>query len=299
MRYILQHLGTAPNGTFFNLPLFDKQTYYDIIFLGIPLNFGGLSKKSHAGLGVSALRSTSQAFPSIQLDDSTSQGWYDYDQSKTLLHGKKLCDAGDILVENFDAIKAVNEIPKIVNYLLTRCRKLFIIGGDHSITYWTSQGIKGSDMVIFDAHEDAISIYGKFPNHSNFVSYLDKSTHVKRIFQVGLRGIVPNRRKPVPKKRTIIRTEKQLNQVIAGSANPVHVSIDWDVIDPSFLPNVSSPMPGGWNLTELVDKIRLVKSLLPDIRVVECVEFSPKPGDIPTESLSLVFSLLRIGDNLF
>ena len=86
---------------------------------------------------------------------------------------------------------------------------------------------------------------------------------------LGVKGIID----------TIIKT--------VGTTNPVYLSIDIDVIDPSIAPGTGTPESGGWTTRELR---QIVRGLVP-LRIVgaDLVEVSP-PYDNKGETTALAAS---------
>ncbi|MEO0206325.1 MAG: arginase family protein, partial [candidate division WOR-3 bacterium] len=73
-------------------------------------------------------------------------------------------------------------------------------------------------------------------------------------------------------------------------AEPIYVTIDVDVLDPSVLPAVATPEPNGITFKELLDCILLLKAK--EIIGADIVEYNPMAAS-PYASGSSVAEILR------
>lgn len=143
-----------------------------------------------------------------------------------------------------------------------------IIGGDHSISYASVKLIEPKVFVSFDAHPDCED------------KELCYSSVTRKIIERGYKTILYGVRSFSRKesdfmnrngiKIATIRDLKAINE-------PTYLSIDFDVLDPSIMPNVNCPEPNGLTFKQVLDAIRiLAKNLI----AVDFVEF------VPTENIT-------------
>ncbi|UCD06638.1 MAG: arginase family protein, partial [candidate division WOR-3 bacterium] len=80
------------------------------------------------------------------------------------------------------------------------------------------------------------------------------------------------------------------SQVINKVSEPIYISIDIDVLDPSAVPAVSTPEPGGINYQELIDSLMLFRGK--KIIGADIVEYNPLAAS-PYASGSTAAEVLR------
>ena len=86
---------------------------------------------------------------------------------------------------------------------------------------------------------------------------------------------------------------KWINDVIDSLSKDVYLTIDLDGLDPSIMPAVGTPEPGGLSWQQVLD---LIKALCKRKNLVGCdvVELSPIPGFIAPDVLAarLVYKII-------
>lgn len=130
-----------------------------------------------------------------------------------------------------------------------------ILGGDHSITYAPVSVLQGSEelcLVWFDAHTDFSPWSGQsFHNHKQVLRRISMLEGVKRIVQIGYRGITAGDERSLGPKATVVTTscardlDKHALLALVPEALPCYLSIDIDVVDPVVAPGTSAPVPDG------------------------------------------------------
>jgi agmatinase len=73
-----------------------------------------------------------------------------------------------------------------------------------------------------------------------------------------------------------------IERALAGLTDEVYISIDLDGFDPSVIPAVGTPEPGGLGWYQVLD---LLKTVAAKRRIVglDCVELCPQPGDLASD----------------
>ena len=161
------------------------------------------------------------------------------------------------------------------------------LGGDHGITYSLFKGFcknnKNFGLLIFDAHPDS-SFYVKSISHEDFVrklvddGFLDK----KNLVYVGVRKSGKSEINFLKDVKTISvgEVESDLEKVVQELISffkdfkQFYMSIDIDVLDPSFAPGTGYLEPLGLNMKELVYLISKLK-LLKNLKRIDLVEVNP------------------------
>ena len=165
------------------------------------------------------------------------------------------------------------------------------IGGDHSISYSLVKGLvksKGeTGIIVFDAHPDCYKTEGfEIATHEDWIMHLVKNRIVKgeNIILVGVRNfdekelefIKENKIKLFDMKKVAENKEEVCDTImeIAREFKNLYLSLDIDVVDPSFAPGTGYLEVGGISGRELiyfVQRLRLLKNL----RRVDLVEINP------------------------
>lgn len=180
--------------------------------------------------------------------------------------------------------------------------RICILGGDHAISYFTAkifhehnQNLKRG-LIVLDAHPDLCHKGGpQNPCHSDWLRYLleEKIFATTDIFCLGWRDIEPEEWKFAHESslRNIIlmsslRFENMLThdpykfmlkrklENFCSKFDAIYLSIDFDVIDPSFAPGVNTPSPCGLTNSQFVEFVKIV-SQSPQVKVFDITEISP------------------------
>jgi len=160
------------------------------------------------------------------------------------------------------------EMGLIIKEKLNKGNFPIIIGGDHSISYASVKVMEPKVFVSFDAHPDCEN------------KELCYSSVTRKIIEEGyktvLYGVRSFSRKEsdfIDRNGIKIATIKDLKTI----NEPTYLSIDFDVLDPSIMPNVNCPEPNGLTFQQVLDAIKV---LAKNLRAVDFVEF------VPTENIT-------------
>lgn len=172
-----------------------------------------------------------------------------------------------------------------------------LLGGEGSITRWGVEALmeKTEEISILhiDAHADLNSLDGGANNLNTMRSLLEAHPNI-HICQVGVRSLtqsafdlIVDDEKPVEcifmSDITRISDDEEWNEMaIQELRSPVYLSIDLSALDPSILPNVGNPEPGGLQWYQL---LRLLKKVASRRRIaaVDIVELCPKEGSVVSD----------------
>jgi len=189
-----------------------------------------------------------------------------------------------------------------------KIKPIMSLGGDHSITFPIMEGLKRVKqlqdekvaVIHFDAHPD---MYPGFMDneysHASPFYHLLESKLIDRIMQIGLRDLTPEQKeiKEKFKKRVSVvempelfgsdalkviskKLDEFLDKCKTDKITKYYVSIDIDVLDPSFAPGVSHYEPGGLTTRELFASLDMLfhgKKLVQEC-IIGCdiVEYNPR-----------------------
>ena len=211
------------------------------------------------------------------------------------LTGVSLHDMGDLELALGDKKEAFHWIGKALQEILRSRKFPILLGGDHLITLPVIEEVlrvyPDLRLVHIDAHADLREDYlGETLSHSTVMRKILTVLDRRRLFQIGIRSGTEEEFQRAKKLRSIVSLKgpSLRNLVKRLGSKPVYLSLDLDVIDPSLLPGVGTPEPGGLTFREFLS---LLKSLQP-LNVVgfDIVELTPDYD--PTQISSVTASVI-------
>jgi agmatinase len=176
----------------------------------------------------------------------------------------KLCDIGDVFCPNVET--SLNQIKEIINSIKPKFSVM--LGGEHTITLGALRALKPQLVIIFDAHLDLRDkLSGEKLCHA---TYLRRSIEELDfiVVVIGARALSKEEVKYADSEdritflssKEIIKdgTEKPIEYLneFLDSVETAYLSVDMDVLDPSFAPGVGNPHPEGLSTTQLIDIIQ-------------------------------------------
>jgi agmatinase len=186
---------------------------------------------------------------------------YDFDISGTLLDGKpvKVVDCGDIIGDPRDPTVHGRRTEAAVRKILGAGALPIILGGDHGIPIPVFRAYEGRGpitLVQVDAHIDwRDHVNGVRDGLSSPIRRASEMKHFERIFQIGLRAAGSARPKEFEAARAwgavlvpdielqSVGMEAVLARIPAGGN--YYLTVDADGMDPTIMPAVAGPAPGG------------------------------------------------------
>ncbi len=258
------------------------------------LVFGGVSKEDspHALIGypvdVTTLEKPGSRYgpeairkASLWMEDNSwivPDFYYDYNP----LH-----DVGDI-ARYGSPRKCIEALQESITELLKEHKLVFVIGGEHTSAYASVKalGAEGTTLVMFDAHLD---MRERYPQDLE----LSHATFARALIEAGAEVIVYGARAFAREEIEFARSRNvavvKYSEIAFGgrkcfdklkdsvsTADKVVVSVDIDVLDPSYAPGVAYPEPGGLDLPTLLEAVKtVVEECGRRIKVFEVVEVNP------------------------
>jgi agmatinase len=213
-----------------------------VVIQGAPYD-GGISHRDGARFAPLAVREASDSIeswsPIVRAD----------------LEDIDLADAGDLAVDGLEASKVMSIIAEGTERWARTGALVVTLGGDHSVSVGTSQGLRAvyPDLchIVFDAHMDMREEYEGDP--------FSHACGTRRMAMAGptcLLGVRSGARQEWIDADSLLVaaiddvTLPQAMRDVIGQ-RPVFVSLDIDVLDPSILPGTGTPEPGGPTYKEL------------------------------------------------
>ncbi len=192
------------------------------------------------------------------------------------------------------ASEMLNMIRKVTSELVLKKKQLFILGGEHLITYGTYMSFpKETGYVVFDAHYDLRDEYADIKlSHASYLRRIIEERGADNILHIGARAFVKDELAFLKENnvKTIsdqdIREGKgpQLLKEFTSSFDELYASFDLDVLDPAFAPGVGNPEAVGITPRELFDLIYSLQER--KITGVDIVELNPYFDNGSTASLA-------------
>ena len=225
----------------------------------------------------------------LQKDIDFIDHW-DFDLGGSLLAESdfKVADAGNVDTAPLDGANNRAKITEATARIAETGAVPLMIGGDDSTPIPFIEGLRAAGpltIVQIDAHIDwREERYGESYGFSSTMRRSSEMPHVERIIQVGMRGLGSARREEVefaqkwgatliPARKVFAEgIERILDQLPAGGNTMI--TFDCDGLDPSIMPAVVAPVPGGLTYTHAID---LVAGVIARTNLVgfDMVEFVP------------------------
>ena len=205
------------------------------------------------------------------------------------------------------ASEMIDMVKKITAELVTKQRQLFILGGEHSITYGTYTSFpKETGYVVFDAHYDLRDEFADIKlSHASYLRRIVEERGSENILHVGARAFVKeeleflteNKIKTISDKQIRDGKGPELLKDYVSTFDSIYSSFDLDVLDPAFAPGVGNPEAVGITSRELFDMIHTFE----ETKVIgaDIVELNPYHDNGSTASLAAKIISTLIAINLY
>lgn len=178
----------------------------------------------------------------------------------------------------------------IYDYVNKSSEEIFLIGGDHSITYFSFKALaarnKDVGLIIFDAHPDAQS--SDFVTHEDYLRLLVDEGIIKpsNIVMVGLRASSDEEIEYLREKRILCFDMNKIYELGIKEVcdlvmekmcvfQSLYLSIDIDAVDPAFAPGTGYLEPGGLSSSDVIYMLNRIKNMR-NLNTVDLVEINPR-----------------------
>ncbi|KEQ57225.1 Agmatinase protein [Marine Group I thaumarchaeote SCGC AAA799-B03] len=204
------------------------------------------------------------------------------------------------------ASEMVDMVKKVTTELVAKQRQLFILGGEHSITYGTYTSFpKETGYVVFDAHYDLRDEFADIKlSHASYLRRIVEERGAENILHVGARAFVKEELEFLTEQKIKVISDKdirdgkgpQLLKDHVSTFDALYSSFDLDVLDPAFAPGVGNPEATGITSRELFDMIYSLQ----ETKVIgaDIVELNPYHDNGATASLAAKIMSTLIAINL-
>ncbi|HXF48201.1 MAG TPA: agmatinase [Verrucomicrobiae bacterium] len=196
----------------------------------------------------------------------------------------------------------VERVYRAVLPLARKKKKVAMLGGEHSLTFGTvrayKQIYKNLSVLQIDAHADLRDSFEDSPY--NHACVMRRITELCPTVGVGIRNysideakFIKAKKIPVVSAYSFISGETSIDEILDRLTDTVYLTFDLDGFDPSFMPAVGTPEPGGVGWYET---LKLLRFLAERKRVVgfDVMELCPLPGQISSDFIAakLVYKII-------
>ncbi len=191
----------------------------------------------------------------------------------------------------------IQRVYQIIRELVQKGKFVVMLGGEHSLTLAAVQAFKETfpqlSVLQFDAHADLRDEY--LGTKYGQACVMRRVSELCPIVQVGIRSLCWEEKQFLDMNgmtpfymSTVAEDEDLVGHVASSLSEDVYVTVDADVFDPSIMPAVGTPEPGGMQWQQVLD---IVKSIAYGKHVVgfDLVEFCPREGP-----MSCAFMLAKL-----
>jgi agmatinase len=186
--------------------------------------------------------------------------------------------------------ETIRRVERVIADIIENKKFPLMLGGEHSISLGAVRALaktyRNMSVLQLDAHTD---LRGEFEGTKfGHTSVMRRISELCDTVQVGIRDMSLEEAEFVKKNKLKVfyaRNAPKPGEIVSHLKRDVYVSIDLDVFDPSEVPAVGTPQPGGlhWH-----DVIALLKEVASKRNVVgfDVVELCPIDGDISSDFLA-------------
>jgi agmatinase len=249
------------------------------VILGCPYD-GSASFRPGARFGPSAIRRASWGI-------ETFSPYFKKDLSQCSIH-----DMGDLELPLGEKKISLTLIRKALSKILSKKKFPILLGGDHLITLPIIEEIfriyPQLRLIHIDAHTDLRDDYlGESLSHSTVMRKVVNHLGEGRLFQIGIRSGTEEEFSLARKMKSIVSLQPaSLSSMTKRLRDqPVYISLDLDVIDPSLLRGVGAPEPGGLSFQEFISLLKKLQTL--HVIGFDIVELTPAWARSPLLQLQL------------
>jgi len=226
---------------------------------------------------------------SLKLED------FDFQAKRDLLEGIKVHTA-DPFVPPKKPEEAVSAVEEYFSKIFKDKKFPIALGGEHSISVGIAKAAKKFNdfsVLQIDAHADLFDEYtGTKFSHA---CAMRRIREFASVVHVGVRSMGKEEHEYIKKEKLeefIHPVEFDAEKVISQLSEKVYITIDMDAFDPSEVPGVGSPEPGGlkWDkVISLLEKVSKHKKIIG----FDVVELAPVPDNVISEftAAKLVYKL--------
>jgi agmatinase len=207
----------------------------------------------------------------------------------------RIKDWGNVGIIDTNLEKSLKRVSEGVQELITFQSPFLVLGGDHSTTIGVGKGFEKSDVPFYVIYIDAhLDLYEEVKesrfSHACSLKRLSELETFEGATILGYRDYLKDQIQyakkndidlcstvSLQKQKNIFQFGYDLVQKLTTKYSYIHISVDLDVLDPSFGPGVGNPVACGLFSRELIDLIAGTFSAIPQEKNYswDIVEYNP------------------------
>lgn len=196
----------------------------------------------------------------------------------------------------------LDRVYRAVLPMVRKKKKVVMLGGEHSLTFGAVKACKevykNLSVLQIDAHADLRNSFEDSPyNHAcvmRRISELCPSVGVGiRNYSIDEAKFIKAKKIPVVSAYSFISGETSIDEILDRLTDTVYLTFDLDGFDPSFMPAVGTPEPGGLGWYETLKLLRFLADRK-HVVGVDVMELCPLPGQISSDFIAakLVYKII-------
>jgi agmatinase len=181
-------------------------------------------------------------------------------------------------------------------------KRVVLLGGEHTVSIGVVKALSKTcdrlSVLQLDAHADLRDSYQE--SKYSHACTMRRIGEIAPSVGVGIRNLSLDEQEFVEKKKIDLFYAKDLtenagwaDQVLSKLSENVYLTMDLDFLDPSIMPSVGTPEPGGLLWNETLD---FLKKAVERKNIVgfDCVELCPIPGLVAPDFLAakLIYKII-------
>ncbi len=285
----------------------DKDRFSERNFLAIPEEYSSLDKSDFVILPVpyeqtTTYRAGTRGGPNAIINASSQVELYD-EELRFEPYRKGVCTLGELKVTSLGPERMNEIVYEVSSELISAKKTVVMLGGEHSISWGLAKACKdrfpGLSVLQLDAHADLRNEYqGSNFNHA---CVMRRIKEFAPSVQIGIRNLSQEEAEYIEGEKEqfvfyaqeMVSSDTWMNETISLLSDEVYLTFDLDFLDPSIMPAVGTPEPGGllWYPT-----VNFLKKLAAQKRIVgfDMVELAPLPDMVAPDFLAarLLYKLI-------
>ncbi len=262
----------------FNFGAVKLQNFEDSKVIIIPVPYEGtVSYGSGTGSGPYAIINASRYLDEMH-DPGENNQMVDF-------KGTDVFTLDEVEVNRNSAKEALDSVQQVVAEEVVKHDKIpLVLGGEHSITLGAVKAVKRKykdvSVLHFDAHTDCLNtLEGTRYSHACVMRRI-RDLKIK-VVSIGIRNVNLEAEEYFKKNRVknVFNAPDvpPIDTIVKGLSKNVYLTFDLDCLDPSIMPSVGTPEPGGLGWYEVLNTIEKVSQKV-NIVGADVMELMPIDG---------------------
>jgi len=284
-------------------------------FLGIPSEFSDLDKSEFVILPVPYEQTTTYQVGTKhgpQAIIHASQEVETFDEELNLETYKTgICTLNPVEISTAGPERMLEKVYQAIKELIDREKKVIMLGGEHTISIGAVKAFKEKypnlSVLQMDAHADLRDSYQE--NKFSHACVMRRIGELSHFVSLGIRNFSVEEHEFIQRNKIDVFLAQDVRncdrwyepdgscrwkeEIINKLGSDVYLTFDLDVLDPSIMPSVGTPEPGGLLWYETLD---FLKQLVYHKNLVgfDVVELCPIPGLVAPDFLAakLIYKII-------